>query len=196
MSLEFDGQRYRQTSTHQKEWGSRLIEELSLEEDDYILDVGCGDGDLTAGLAQIVPQGRVLGIDASAGMIEAARQHEGHNLKFRQLDVAEADLNEEFGLVFSNAALHWVFDHAALLEILHRSLRLDGRLRVNFAANGNYATFFCVVRGFMQDDRFRAAFEGFRWPWYMPTPAGYEALMEASRRPSLRGSSASARPTD
>ncbi len=68
VSFEFDGQRYRQSSTHQKEWGMRPISELALRGDEAILDVGCGDAVLTARLARLVPRGRVLGIDASTGM--------------------------------------------------------------------------------------------------------------------------------
>lgn len=57
MSVDFDGNRYRAASAHQKEWGTRLIEELELTGNEHILDIGCGDGVLTAGLAEAVPQG-------------------------------------------------------------------------------------------------------------------------------------------
>ena len=144
--VEFDGQRYRQTSAHQKEWGSRLISELELRGDESILDVGCGDGIITAQLADRVPRGRVLGIDSSTGMINVAQSNERPNLAFALLDVNAASFAEEFDIVFSNAALHWIKDHAKLLRILHRSLKDKGVLRVNFAADGNCQTWFRVAR--------------------------------------------------
>ena len=71
-TFEFDGEKYKKASRHQKEWGNSLIAELSLRGNEAILDLGCGDGGLTEELAQAVPEGNVLGIDASAGMIETA----------------------------------------------------------------------------------------------------------------------------
>jgi trans-aconitate 2-methyltransferase len=70
--FEFDAAKYREASTHQQEWGTRLISELCLRGDESILDLGCGDGVLTAKLAQLAPRGRVLGIDLSRNMIAAA----------------------------------------------------------------------------------------------------------------------------
>ncbi len=64
MPHEFDGEKYKETSTHQKEWGNMLISEIPLSGSEHILDLGCGDGVLTAFLAGKVPHGRVVGIDA------------------------------------------------------------------------------------------------------------------------------------
>lgn len=180
MPVEFDGQRYRQASAHQKEWGSRLIAELSLTGEEHILDVGCGDGALTAALADLVPRGSVVGIDASTGMVEAAQSHERPSLSFRVLDVTDADFCEEFDLIFSNAALHWIKDHVKLLSILHRALKEGGVLKVNFAADGNCSTLNRIAREFMDSDEFREGFADFQWPWYMPTIDAYERLIGQS----------------
>jgi trans-aconitate methyltransferase len=72
MAHEFDGQKYAQASTHQKEWGRVLLDELQLQGCESALDLGCGDGALTARIAELLPQGSVVGIDASRGMIDAA----------------------------------------------------------------------------------------------------------------------------
>jgi len=73
MAHEFDGKKYKAASAHQKEWGAKLIGELNISGKERILDLGCGDGALTAQLAALTPQGSVVGIDASHGMIEAAK---------------------------------------------------------------------------------------------------------------------------
>ena len=56
-SFEFDGEKYRKASIHQKEWGEKLIAELDLQGNESILDLGCGDGTTTEKLAQLVPHG-------------------------------------------------------------------------------------------------------------------------------------------
>ncbi|MHC5061222.1 MAG: class I SAM-dependent methyltransferase [Planctomycetota bacterium] len=55
MTFEFDSEKYKEASGHQKEWGAKLISELSLKGGERILDLGCGDGTLTAELARLVP---------------------------------------------------------------------------------------------------------------------------------------------
>ena len=52
-----------------------LISQLALKGDETILDLGCGDGILTEQLSSFVPNGKVIGIDASTGMIETAKEN-------------------------------------------------------------------------------------------------------------------------
>ena len=68
-SYDFDPDEYHLASGHQKEWGNRLIDELHLKGDEVILDLGCGEGTLTARLATLVPKGGVVGMDSSVQMI-------------------------------------------------------------------------------------------------------------------------------
>ncbi|MDR2870610.1 MAG: class I SAM-dependent methyltransferase, partial [Deferribacteraceae bacterium] len=74
MSYEFNGEAYKKASAHQEDWGKRLISELNLQGNEAVLDLGCGDGRVTAQLAELLPNGRVIGIDASKGMIESAKR--------------------------------------------------------------------------------------------------------------------------
>ncbi len=177
MVHEFDGEKYAKASAHQKQWGSRLIDELELRGDERVLDLGCGDGALTVQLAERVLQGRVLGIDASQGMIHAARLHRRDNLAFERMDVNDLCFEDEFDVVFSNATLHWVKDHEALLANVHRSLVDGGIARFNFAAEGNCAHFFKVVREVMARDAYAGPFASFEWPWTMPSVEAYQALL-------------------
>lgn len=178
--FEFDGSKYRQAATHQMEWGMDLLGGIALRGDERILDLGCGDGALSARIAERVPAGEVIGVDASEGMIETAKQLEQANLHFSLMDIDDLDGREEFDLIFSNAALHWVKDHPRLLANCHRSLRPGGAIRFNFAGDGNCAHFFGVVRAVMAYPRFREGFAGFEWPWYMPSLEAYEELLAAS----------------
>jgi len=180
MTHEFDGMKYEKASAHQREWGTKLIAELGLRGTESVLDLGCGDGTLTAQLADLVPQGEVVGIDASQGMIDAARPKERGSLRFFLLDINNLNFTARFDIVFSNATLHWVKDHRRLLQNVRRALRDGGRLRFNFAADGNCATFITVIRETIAREEYRACFSEFEWPWYMPPRDEYQTLAEAS----------------
>ena len=180
MTHEFDGKKYAQASTHQKEWGTRIIAELGLGGAEHVLDLGCGDGSLTRQIAEILPAGQVLGIDGSQGMIDAALPKARNNLRFRRLDINSLDFENQFDVVFSNATLHWVTDHQRLLLNVHRALRPEGRLRFQFAGAGNCAHFFAVVREAMAQAEFQPFFAGFEWPWYMPSVDEYNRLTQSS----------------
>jgi len=180
MTHEFDGRKYEKASAHQKEWGTKLIAELHLQGTERILDLGCGDGALSAHIADLVPNGEVVGIDASRGMIEAAQSKVRKNLRFLLMDIRELNYVEQFDVVFSNATLHWIKDHKPLLRNVGRALRRGGRLRFNFAGQGNCSSFFSVMREAMSAEEFAVHFAGFDWPWYMPSVEEYSALMDAS----------------
>jgi trans-aconitate 2-methyltransferase len=177
-SFEFDGEKYKAGSRHQKEWGSRMVAELSatLWGREHILDLGCGDGMLTAKLAALVPEGYVVGVDASAGMIATAGQVERENAEFLHMDIDEIAFVNEFDLIFSNATLHWILDHERLLGNCHRALKTNGQLRFNFAGYGNCLNFIGVVRRRMAQSEFSDTFRSFTWPWYMPRVEDYRLL--------------------
>jgi len=180
MTHEFDGKKYEKASAHQKEWGARLIEALGLKGAEHVLDLGCGDGALTVTIADILPEGKVVGIDASQGMIDTALPKAGKNVEFLLMDINELNFDEKFDVVVSNATLHWVKNHKRLLENVHRALREGGRLRFNFAGEGNCAYFFKVVREAMALEEFTPHFAEFEWPWYMPSIDAYLDLVKIS----------------
>lgn len=145
-AFEFDGEKYQKASKHQQEWGNSLVSELTLNGNEAILDLGCGDGRITEQLALLVPDGKVVGIDASIGMIKTAMQRASDNLSFIQLDINSLDYQNTFDVIFSNAALHWIKDHKKLLANSYSTLRDNGILLWDFAGNGNCSNFFAVVR--------------------------------------------------
>lgn len=180
MTHEFDGKKYATASTHQKEWGAELIAELALKGHERVLDLGCGDGALTARIADLLPSGEAVGVDASQGMIDAAQANARPNMRLLLMDIDDLQLTGRFDVVVSNATLHWVKDHRRLYRSLASLLRGHGRLRFNFAGDGNCASFFGVVKEAMELDRFMAAFADFEWPWYMPSVEEYSGLVGAS----------------
>ncbi|MFA4915956.1 MAG: methyltransferase domain-containing protein [Syntrophales bacterium] len=180
MAYEFDGKQYEKASAHQTSWGERMVGFLPLKGTERVLDIGCGDGRVTQKLAFRVPNGEVLGVDASNGMIAAAREYESDNLRFEVLEVDELTFHEQFDVVFSHAALHWVRDHAILLQKVYEALRMGGYARLNFAGKGTCPTLIKVIREVMGHILYAMYFTEFVWPWYMPTAIEYQNILSQS----------------
>ena len=181
MTYDFDGKKYKKASKHQKEWGNKIIGEMNIKEDSIILDLGCGDGVLTQILSSKVPKGKVIGIDASKGMIDTAKEIRKKNLEFRLMDINNFHFEEKFDLIFSNAALHWVKDHKKLFDKCDNVLKDGGRIIFNFAGNGNCENFFQVVKEIAMYEEYSTYFKGFEWPWYMPSINEYKKLAEETK---------------
>ncbi len=154
--------------------------ELSLRGDERILDLGCGDGSLSRLLAERVPRGSVLGIDAAITMLEAARDKCGPNMAMQRLDITDLDFESAFDVVFSNASLHWVHDHNAVLRKIHRALKPGGVFLGQFGCQGNCPNMLVCLRRQMATPPFADAFVCFRWPWFFPSLPDYESLLRAS----------------
>ena len=115
----WDAEDYAQNSSAQQGWAEELMKKLDLQGYEAVLDIGCGDGRITAELADLLPEGEVLGIDSSADMLDLAREKfswSTHpNLSFQQRDARDLTSEAEFDVIFSSAALHWVSDHRPVL---------------------------------------------------------------------------------
>jgi trans-aconitate 2-methyltransferase len=178
---------YSRHSAGQEHWARELLNGLNLRPDDAVLDIGCGDGRITAAIAERVPEGRVVGVDLSADMIRHAEVHHGHpNLAFRQADAQTLPFDSEFTVVFSNAALHWVRDHRPVLAGIARALKPGGRCLMQMGSRGNAAALIAAFEAIAGDPEWREGFEGFESTFGFHDAESYrrwltEAGMEAGR---------------
>ena len=102
-----------------------------------VLDLGCGTGELTRSLHETLRASATVGVDRSRGMLQRAVP--GPSLRFVHASIEELPLGGPFDLVFSNAALHWVEDHAGLLARLRDLLSPGGQIAVQVPANHDQA---------------------------------------------------------
>ena len=169
---------YASNSTVQQKWARELIERLQLRGDERILDVGCGDGKITAEIARALPRGSAVGVDASQQMIEFANKtfptSKNPNLEFYVMDARHIEFQRKFDLVFSNAALHWVDDHQAFLRGAASVLRPGGRLMVSCGGQGNAQDVFVALRPEIKLKQWREFFRKMEAPYFFHSPEEYK----------------------
>jgi trans-aconitate methyltransferase len=109
-----DVEKYSSNSNVQWIWAVTSLKHLELNGDETILDVGSGDGKITALLASKVPQGSVVGVDAFPELIEFAQvKHQAKNLSFELMSGAELAFNNQFDVTTSFLTLNWLTDAEA-----------------------------------------------------------------------------------
>jgi trans-aconitate 2-methyltransferase len=164
--MKWDASDYAQNATAQYVWAQSLIERLALKGDEAILDLGCGDGRITAEIAA-QHAGRVVGSDSSSEMVcLATEKYAGQpDLAFLVMDAAALKFDTEFELIFSNAALHWVKDHRAVLAGMNRALRAGGRVVLSMGGKGNALGPLSAMDSLVKSEKWRPWFEGFVFPY-------------------------------
>jgi trans-aconitate 2-methyltransferase len=177
----WDGAAYDRLSTPMERLGREVLDRLELRGDETVLDAGCGSGRLTRLLIERVPDGRVIGVDQSASMIDAARRRLGDAADLRVADLVGLDLDgERVDVVFSTATFHWIADHDALFASLRAALRDGGRLVAQCGGTGNIATVHAAAREAAVREAFRPHFAGWSGPWNFATPQGTERRLRAA----------------
>ena len=173
---------YEKHSSGQERAAEAIISRLELEGHEHILDIGCGDGKVTAKMAARVPHGQVLGIDSSQEMIDFARLRfplpQYSNLRFEQGDAQNLSYNQEFDLTTSFASLHWVKDHLAVLRGIKRSLKPGGRMVIQCGGRGTDDDIFALTREIIRSDRWSGYFRGYSNPHGTYGPEEYHVWLD------------------
>ncbi len=165
----WDPERYRRNAGFVPELGRDVLEWLAPQRGERILDLGCGDGALTAILAAT---SAAVGIDRSAEQVDAACRR---GLDARVAAGEALSFVNEFDAVFSNAALHWMRDPDAVIDGVWRGLKPGGRFVAEMGGTGNVA----AVIGTLESVLTRRGIETRGvMPWYFPSPAEYQAKLE------------------
>jgi trans-aconitate methyltransferase len=165
----WDPERYQRNAGFVAALGEPLLALLAPQPHERILDLGCGDGTLTA---LIAARASVIGVDASAEQVAAAR---ARGVAAEVVDGTRLDFTAEFDAVFSNAALHWMRDPDAVIAGVWRALKPGGRLVAECGGAGNVK----AVRRALTAALARRGIDGeAASPWYFPAPEEYRARLE------------------
>jgi trans-aconitate methyltransferase len=179
---------YAKHSSVQQDWARELISKLKLEGYESVLDIGCGDGKTTAEIANQLSDGNILGVDSSNDMIELACQNYPHgkhpNLGFKLVDAKHLPFKEQFDIVFSNAALHWIKDHKPVILGIKNSLKPNGRILLQMGGEGNAESIISLLETIIAEKEWKQYFSGFEFPYGFYDPETYELwLKEAALSP-------------
>jgi trans-aconitate 2-methyltransferase len=195
---EWNAAEYARVSALQAAMAEEVLSLLRgrLRGDERILDVGCGNGKVTREIATLVPRGSVLGVDASAKMIEFAKAARTllpsggdsnpsdsalpPNLNFEVMDARRLTFREEFDLVVSFNALHWVAEGEQPLALrgICAALKPGGGAQLRLVSRGVRKSLEDVIEETAHSARWEKYFAGHRDPYLHMTPDAYAALAE------------------
>ncbi|MBN4006293.1 class I SAM-dependent methyltransferase [Nostoc sp. LPT] len=174
---------YRKNSSSQQKSAQEAIVKLNLKGNESILDIGCGDGKVTAEIASYIPNGSVRGINNSLEMIDFAQKtfppSYFPNLTFQFADAKNLNFNNEFDVIVSFFCLHWIIDHIPVLTGIERSLKPNGRILLLFPAKTNDSHVDTVMSKVMSSASWSKYFDKFTWPWGFYEPNEYKSWLES-----------------
>jgi trans-aconitate 2-methyltransferase len=159
---------YTRHSSLQEQMAAQVLALVDLRGDERVLDIGCGDGRISARIAaERVPRGSVLGVDASADMIAFAKaQHAAlGNLHFEVADASELRFDAGFDAVVSFNALHWLHSLSPALRGLHTALVPGGRAWLRLVTRGPVTSLEEVAEQVRCEPPWAPLFTGFEDPY-------------------------------
>lgn len=193
----WQGDDYARHSSLQEAMAAEVLSRLTLRGDELLLDLGCGDGKLSARIAERLPRGSVLGVDASADMIAFARDQFGRgalgNLGFEVADARALNYAARFDTLVSFNALHWVPEQALALQGIARALRPDGRAHLRLVTRSALTSLEETAEAVRQEPRWMPHFAGFSDPYLRLDAPQYVALAAQQGLECLTCESASKR---
>ena len=174
MTAAWDADLYRRFERERTRPAADLLAQVELERPDLVVDLGCGPGNSTELLVRRFPGAAVTGVDTSPDMLEAARRRLP-DCRFEEADLATWRPPEPVDLLFANASLQWVSDHALLVPRLLALLRPGGVLAVQMPDNRNEPSHALM----------RAAAAEAPWAAFAPGPGSRPDILRAERYDDL-----------
>lgn len=170
MNIKWNAKRYEENFSFVPEYGTAVLDLIEHGPGAFVVDLGCGNGTLTH---ELYRRGfRVLGIDASAEMLELAKKNYP-DLEFIQEDAVSFRLPQPADIIFSNAVFHWINRQEELISNLYHNLKSGGELVFEFGGYGCAQTVHSALKGI---------FEGkgltYKTSFYFPTIGEYAELLE------------------
>jgi trans-aconitate 2-methyltransferase len=178
---KWNAEDYANNSSGQELWAKELISKLSLKGSESVIDIGCGNGRITYAIACLLPKGGITGIDLSENMIKlASKSFSKDNLSFCVMNATDICLDKKFDIAFSNATLHWVKDHQAVLESLRKHLASNAKILFQMGGEGNAQEIVDILENEMISTEWKEYFREFEFPYYFYNIDDYKKWLPAA----------------
>lgn len=179
---EWNAAQYDHISALQHAMAQQVLALLALKGSERVLDIGCGNGKVTAEIAARLPHGSILGVDASREMVAFAQRQfppPAHpNLRFDTGDARNLVFDPPFDVVVSFNALHWIPDQDTALNSIHASLKPGGTAQLRLVPSGERKSLETVLEETRQTARWAEYFQDFRDPYLRWNTDQYRAAAE------------------
>jgi trans-aconitate methyltransferase len=167
--IKWNPEEYHKNSSQIEKWAKELLSKFSLKGNEIILDIGSGDGKITAEISKLLPNGKIVGIDSSIEMNSYSKSKfstkEYPNLDFVLMDVNDIKFEKEFDIVFSNATLHWLTNHIAVLNQIHKCLKPFGTIFLQMGGKGNQEILIQVLEDIIKSEKWDKYLKGYRFQY-------------------------------
>jgi len=144
------------------------IERLQLRDGEKVLDIGCGNAMLTIDLAKRMPSGQIVGIEVSEEMHAQALKNLANvatsNITIVHTDALKIQYENEFDVVFSNSAIHWIPDLERVYNLIYKSLKTPGRIMIQTGMKESNSLFRALAQ-VTRVEQFRPYLVHFKRPW-------------------------------
>lgn len=173
--------RYEGNSLVQRSAADVLLKLLEIGENDDVLDIGCGVGNLTKKIRGLAGRGKVVGIDPSEGMVRWAMENSKNlDICFEIKNAEDMDYIDSFSVVFCNSSFQWFKDPQKAVGNCCTALRKGGRMGIQAPAKRAYSpNFIDAIQKVKEDPRTKDTFSNFREPWFfLETSGEYKNLFE------------------
>jgi trans-aconitate 2-methyltransferase len=177
---EWDAAAYKRINNLQEWLAGRALTGLDLRGNERVLDVGCGDGRVSAQVLARLPQGSLTGVDPSLSMVEAAsaRLSASGRATIAVGTAATMTYRDEFDVVVSFNALHWELRWRDALNRIRAALRAAGSALLVFVCDGERPSLEDVMMQTAAASPWAAAFGDFSAPYVHVDPAAYTAAAQ------------------
>lgn len=176
--FKWDAKLYQKSSSFQYSLGLMAIERLNPKNFEKVLEIGGGNAMLSIEIAKLIPDGEITIIEVSKEMCEQAKENLVNfgieNVKIVNMDALKINNENEFDVVFSNSAIHWIKDLELMYTLIYKSLRNNGRIMVQTGlkeVNTLFQTFLTVGK------EFAAYLKDFTLPWRFLTAKENEIIL-------------------
>ncbi len=178
--LKWDSELYDKSSDFQYELGIMAIDRLKPSRSDRILDIGCGNAQLTIELARRVPDGKVVGVEASPSQAAQGRKNiersGQNNISIVHIDALDIKYKEEFEGVFSNSSIHWIRNLEKVYRKLCTALVPGGKLIAQTGQRSENLLFQTIYE-MLQDPSYLEPLRNVQFPWRFCTNQENEKLL-------------------